>query len=285
MNMDYNRDEFRRAVRSADEANRAAMPRFTEVLERYFSADSEDSGMLGTADKAAFLGVPSRRAFLRTSGLTVVGAAAFVACGSDEAPPGAAETGTVPATEGTTATTAGETTTTTEAAAGPTADDVGLATAAIQIENTAVAAYTAVATLRGAELSPEIVEAATTFADHHAQHAQALNAVLTSNGADTIPEDQLFSAITLPDEAALLAADVPTIGGIARGLEHQAAATYVSAVPLLSLPVLRQALMGIGGAEARHVTAWDILLGGGVGGYDAELVAGGNYPTDESFLN
>ncbi len=262
--MDHNRDEFRRAIRDADHANRAAMPRFTEALKRYFSPDSNPP--LDTADKAAFLGVPTRRAFLRTSGLTVVGVAALAACGSDD--------------EGSTATTA-----TGDSTGAPSADDVGLATAAIQIENTAVAAYTAVATLRGADLAPEIVEAATTFSGHHAQHAQALNAVLTSNGATAIPADQLFDGITLPDEAAILAADVPTLGGIARGLEHQAAATYVSAVPLLSLPVLRQALMGIGGAEARHVTAWDILLGGGAGGYDAELVAGGNYPTDQSFLN
>jgi ferric-dicitrate binding protein FerR (iron transport regulator) len=265
--MDFNRDEFRRAVRSADQANRAAMPRFTEALKRYFSPDSDAA--LSDVDKAAFLGVPTRRAFLRTSGLAVIGVGAvgvLAACGGDD--------------DATTATTTGGNTT-----GAPTEGDVGLATAAIQIENTAVAAYTAVATLRGADLSAEIVEAATTFADHHTQHALALNAVLTSNGATTIPTDQMFAGITLPDEAAILAADVPTLGGIARGLEHQAAATYVSAVPMLSLPVLRQALMGIGGAEARHVTAWDILLGGGVGGYDAELVAGGNYPTDQSFLN
>ena len=55
-------------------------------------------------------------------------------------------------------------------------------------------------------------------------------------------------------------------------------------MPLLSLPILRQALMGIGGAEARHVTAWDILLAGDVTGYDADLVQGGNYPTSDSFL-
>jgi hypothetical protein len=42
--------------------------------------------------------------------------------------------------------------------------------------------------------------------------------------------------------------------------------------------------MGIGGVEARHVTAFDLLLGGGPAGYDAELVAGGNYPTGDSFL-
>jgi hypothetical protein len=263
--MDFNRDEFRRAVRSADQANQAAMPRFSEALKRYFSPDSDAA--LGPADKAAFLGVPapSRRAFLRTSGLAVIGTAALAACGSDD--------------DATTATTTSGNTT-----GAPTEGDVGLATAAIQIENTAVAAYTAVASLRGADLSAEIVEAATTFADHHTQHALALNAVLTSNGVTTVPTDQMFAGITLPDEAAIMAADVPTLGGIARGLEHQAAATYVSAVPMLSLPVLRQALMGIGGAEARHVTAWDILLGGGVEGYDAELVAGGNYPTSASLL-
>jgi hypothetical protein len=269
---DYSKDEFQRAMRAADEANRAAMPAFREALRRHLSRDSRDR-----------LPADGRRAFLRATGLVVVGGAAFVACGSDEPAPGAAETGEPPTTAGASTTTAGASTTTTGGEGGPTADDVGLATAAIQIENTAVAAYTAVAALR-TDLPAPVAAAATLFADHHAQHAAALNALLRENGADEVPEDQLFDGITLPDEATIRSADLPTLGGVARGLENQAAQTYVTAVPLLSVPILRQAIMGIGGAEARHVTTWDVLLAGGVTGYDAELVQGGNYPTSDSFL-
>ena len=70
----------------------------------------------------------------------------------------------------------------------------------------------------------------------------------------------------------------------ARNLENQAAQTYITAVPKLSLPVLRQAIMGLGGAEARHVTAYDLLLGGGPAGYVDVTGGGGSYPTGDSFL-
>ena len=45
--------------------------------------------------------------------------------------------------------------------------------------------------------------------------------------------------------------------------------------------------MSIGSVEARHVGAYDILSGGAAGyaTQTATSIVGGNYPTDESFLN
>lgn len=274
--MDHNRDELRRALRESDAAQREAMPRFREALKRYFSPDSSDAGDLDRGAKAAFLGVPApgRRTFLRTGGLAVVGAVALAACSDDDEDP--AETGqaTVPADEG-------------DGEAGPTAGDVDLATAAIQIENTAVAAYNAVADARGADLQAAgAADAALLFRDHHIEHAGALNGLLTDNGAEAISTDELFAGITLPSEDDIATLPITDIAAFARGLENQAAQTYIDAVPRLSLGVLRQSLMSIGAVEARHVGAYDILLGGGVAGYTttAMLIVGGNYPTDESFL-
>jgi hypothetical protein len=281
---DHSRDELRRALREADAAQREAMPRFREALRRYFSPESRNAGDLTGAQRAVVLGAPvpvpvpaaapaapGRRAFFRTGGLAVAGAVALVACSSDDDP---AETGLPPDT--------------TNAAGGPTAGDVELATAAIEIENTAVAAYNAVAEARGADLQAAgAAEAALLFRDHHVEHAGALNGLLSDNGVDAVPEDQLFAGITLPDAEAIGSLPILDIAAFARGLENQAAQTYITAVPRLSIPALRQTLMSIGAVEARHVGAYDILLGGGVGGYasTAELIVGGNYPTDESFLN
>lgn len=280
---DHSRDAFRRALGEADAAQREAMPRFRETLRRYFARDSKDAGTLDVTERAMLLGAPvpamvpvppARRLFLQRSGLAVVGVAgaAFLAACSDDDEP--AETGTAPTDGG--------------SGSGPTAGDVELATAAIQIENTAVAAYNAVAEARGADLQAAgVAEAAILFRDHHVEHAGALNGLLSDNGVDTIPADQLFAGITLPDADAIGSLPVPDIAAFARGLENQAAQTYITAVPRLSIPALRQTLMSIGSVEARHVGAYDILLGGGAGGYatTAQLIVGGNYPTDESFLN
>jgi hypothetical protein len=145
-----------------------------------------------------------------------------------------------------------------------------------------------VADLRGPDLQAAgAADAALLFRDHHREHAGALNGLLSDNGVDTIPEDQLFAGITLPDADAIGSLPILDIAAFARGLENQAAQTYITAVPRLSVPALRQTLMSIGAVEARHVGAYDILLGGGPAGYatTAELIVGGNYPTDESFLN
>ena len=46
-------------------------------------------------------------------------------------------------------------------------------------------------------------------------------------------------------------------------------ATYASAVPRLSTPTLRQVVMTIGAAEARHAALHDVRRAGGTAGYDA----------------
>jgi hypothetical protein len=274
---DHSRDELRRAVREADAAQREAMPRFREALKRYFSADSEDAQLLDRAERGTLLGapVPARRAFLRSSGLAVVGAVALAACSDDDDDP--SETGQPSATTGS----EGDD-------AAPNAGDVDLATAAIQIENTAVAAYDAVAEARADELvAAGAADAVALFRDHHEEHAGALNGLLRDNDVPEVPDDQLFAGITLPSADDIATLPFADIVAFARGLENQAAQTYITAVPRLSLGELRQVLMSIGAVEARHVGAYDIILGGGPGGYatTATLIVGGNYPTDESFLN
>lgn len=276
---DHSRDELRRALADADAAQREAMPGLREALKRFFAPDSRDVDALDRQGKAVLLGVPvpARRAFLRSGGLVVVGAVALAACSDDDG-----------GATGETGTTVPPTTTGDDGTAGPTAGDVDLAIAAIQIENTAIAAYNAVAEARAADLQAAgAADAAVLFRDHHLEHAGALNGLLTDNGLDAIPEDQFFGGITLPSADDIATLPITEIAAFARGLENQAAQTYITAVPRLSLPGLRQTLMSIGSIEAKHVAAYDMLLGGGAAGYaaTAELVVGGNYPTNDSFLN
>jgi hypothetical protein len=282
MSNDHSRDELRRALADADAAQREAMPRFRDALRRLFTPDSREVDALDRDAKAALLGVPvpARRTFLHTSGLAVVGAVgavALAACSDDDGD-ATGETGTssAPTTAG-----AGD-------EPGPTAGDIDLAIAAIQIENTAVAAYDAVAAIRAADLQAAgATDAVLLFRDHHMEHAGALNGLLNDNGMNSIPEEELFGGITLPSEDDIATLPISEIAGFARGLENQAAQTYITAVPRLSLPILRQTLMSIGSIEAKHVAVYDMLLGGTPNGYatTAQLIVGGNYPTDESFLN
>jgi hypothetical protein len=235
--------------------------------------------VLDGAAKAELLGVPhpARRAFLRTGGVAVagaVGAVAIVACGDDGGSSG-------DAVASTTSTTAPDT------ALRPTDDDRLLAASAAQIEYAAIATYDAVLAARSGDLrSIGLTDLAVVFRDHHAEHADALNGLLTESGYDAVPEGQVFAGITVPRPDQLAGLPPEGVVGLLRGLEDQATQTYLTAIPLLTLPELRRSLLSIGAIEAKHVTAIDMVVGRGLGGYasTAELIVGGNYPTGESFL-
>ena len=277
---DLSRDGLRRALRDADRAHRDAMPQFRDVLRRLFHPDSPDRDLLTAREKAEILGVPvpDRRTFLRAGGLVAVGAAA-VAC-SDGG-------GLSDAIDATTTTVAPSTTLATVPLE-PTGDDLLLAVASAQIEHTAVASYDAVLTARATDLRAlALTDLAVVFRDHHAEHADAINAILEESGQQPVPAEQVFDRASLPAPAELATLPAAQVVARLRALEDQAAQTYITAIPLLTLPELRRSLLSIGAIEAKHVTAIDLVIGRGLGGYAAtgELIVGGNYPTNESFLN
>lgn len=238
--MDLNRDELRRQMREIDAANAAIMPRWRRALRQLTDPESR----LSTEDKAALLGVPSpgRRTFFRVGGLTVLGATVLAACGDDDAD--VAETGV------------GPTTTTAPEDMGGSGDtggsmDLTLARTAASLENLAVAAYqTAIDS--GVVTTQAIADAASLFRDHHQQHADALNGVVTGAGGEEItdPNQVLFDALVQPvldagpDEAAIVT--------LAYDLETAAVQAYTFAGGNLSTPELRSTIMTIGGVEARH---------------------------------
>ena len=242
--MDLNRDELYRQLRAAESEQRVATRNFTEVLKRWFGGGGRD---LTTDQKAAILGVPSpgRRQFFRVGGTAVLGAAVLAACGGDDED--AAETGQAPAgeTEG-----GGE-------GGGEQNMDLVLARTAASVELLAVDAYQA-AIDSGVVTTAAVADAATLFQAHHREHAGALNGVVREAGGDEVTEanaflmDELVASADLSSELAIVQ--------FARSLEDAAASTYVFAAGALTAPELRQAIMSIGGVEARHVTALDLAL-------------------------
>jgi hypothetical protein len=242
MTMDLNRDELYRQLRAADAEQRVANRSFTEVLKRWFGGGGGD---LTTDQKAAILGVPSpgRRQFFRVGGTAVLGAAVLAACGGDDED--AAETG-----QGSTAGGEGED-------GGDQNMDLVLARTAASVELLAVDAYQA-AIDSGVVTTQAVADAATLFQSHHREHAGALNGAVREAGGEEVTEANAFLMQELVGSADL--SSELSIVQFARSLEDAAASTYVFAAGALTAPELRQAIMSIGGVEARHVTALDLAL-------------------------
>ena len=168
----------------------------------------------------------SRRDFLQLAGLTTAAApAAFaIACGEDE------ERKRDPA-----------------AAA---REDVKVLNAALDLEHTAVAAYSAGARL----LRGDALRAGRQFLEHEREHARALARAIRDLGGtpnERKPAEEYARGFpTLRDQTDVLE--------FAVDLENVAVRAYVDSLPKLSDPKLRQAAAAIVATEAEHIS---VLLG------------------------
>ena len=246
--MELNRDEVRRQLKASDEEHHAAMKPWREALMRIFAGGDKAPEAL----RAQLAGAPDRRSFLRLGGVTVAGAAILAACGKDDNTKGNT-TGTTKAPD---TTAAGASSTTqapppSEASPDDKATDLQLLRTATSLELLAVAVYGKAAPL---VKDPSILAAAKLFASQHAEHAKQLQgATRESFGADKVynkPNDYLNTNLVAPNLKSLTS-DIAIVK-FAMSLEDSAASTYITAAGLLSTPALRQALMAIGGVEARH---------------------------------
>lgn len=244
--MDFYRDELRRQLKVVDEEHRAAMRPWREALMRVF-AGGHDAPL---AAKAQLAGAPDRRSFLRIGGLTVAGATVLAACGSSAK--GSQSGTTLPETTTSAGTpSTGASTTAPPATPEDKKADLSLLRTSTSIELLAVAVYGQAEPLLK---DKDIRAAAKLFASQHRDHAQQLQAATTQTfGADKVykqPNAVLKKNFVDPMLPTLLSdADIVKF---AMQLENSAASTYVSAAGTLSTPKLRQAIMAIGGIEARH---------------------------------
>lgn len=233
--MNFSRDEVRRQLRASRADHQAALGPWQEAVKRAFGAGE---GVSGEA-KAHLLGVPSRRGFLKIGGATVLGAAVLAACGS-EATPDVVESGAP-----------GESTTTADPAA--TEFDTDLLRTATSLEILAVDTYqTAIDS--GLIGTADILDAFVLFRDQHDDHRGALQqATEDYAGTGTAYEStNRFLQDTVVGPALEALTDEESVLDLALRLETLAAESYVWAAGELSTTTLRQAIMGIGGVEARH---------------------------------
>lgn len=181
----------------------------------------------------AFLRDPvSRRRFFRLSGVSLAGGSAvfLAACGDDDkSTTGAATTGA-------------------PADPGGGSGDVAILNTALDLENMAVAAYTAGAVL----LKGEVLDAGKLFAEQEQEHADGLTEAIKSMGGTP-------NKAKKADEY-----DFPQLGSqkdvlnFAVDIENTAIAAYIDALPKLTSPELRGTAAAIVTNEAEHVS---VLLG------------------------
>ena len=250
--MDLNRDEIRRQLREAEVLQKEAMGPFRRALDRMFSGEED----YDVRTKSHLLGVPDRRQFMKVGGATVIGAAVLAACGSSSSDKAASSGTTTPTTA-----TPTSPTTAPEAAADAATDKVLLRTAT-SIELLAVAVYDKALGL-GVVTTPAVAQAAKLFRDQHQEHAALLQGATTKAGgvAYRKPNAYLYDNVVTPALPTIKTeADVIKF---ARELENVAASTYTLAAGVLGTADLRQALMSIGGVEARHVAVLNMAMNGG----------------------
>ena len=237
------------------------MPGWRAALARLIGGDES------TADeKAAVLGVPSpsRRSLFKIGGASILGAAVLASGGLPVAAAGRQRPASTPPGS--------------DAPAGDMGPemDLVLARTAASLEKLAIDTYGAAAGLLTVQA---VIDAATMFADHHQQHLDALNAVITGAGATAVtePNAAVFDALIKPavDAAAAesdpLKAEAAAVT-LAITLEEAATQTYCFAAGALSDPALRSTIMTIGGVEARHAATLRLA---GFGQAPDEVFVGG----------
>jgi hypothetical protein len=192
--------------------------------------------------------VTSRRGFLAGTGL-VAGGLVLAACGSGSSSNASA---------GTDATTAPPANSAMET-------DLKVAALATGLENLAVQVYQAgIDAAKAGKLGavpPAVVTFAQTAQMQHRDHAGAWNAILKSAGRPEVAgvDQTVKTAVTDPTLAKVT--DVAGLAKLALALEDAAAATYLSALSILSSKGGIQTTASIQPVEMQHAAILNLLLG------------------------
>jgi len=126
------------------------------------------------------------------------------------------------------------------------AADIAILNSAIDLENTAIAAYTAGAPL----LKGEVLKLGREFLSQEKEHANALSTAVTQLGGHPSRPKAAYDFPRVRTQRDVLL--------LANTIEHEAIAAYLDALPKLSSPDLRATAASIVTNEAEHVS---VLLG------------------------
>jgi rubrerythrin len=124
--------------------------------------------------------------------------------------------------------------------------DIAILNSALDLENTAIAAYTAGAPL----LKGELLQLGREFLSQEKEHANALSTAVTQLGGHPSRPKAAYDFPRVHTQREVLL--------LANTIEHEAIAAYLDALPKLSSPDLRATAASIVTTEAEHVS---VLLG------------------------
>lgn len=215
------RDELRRQLREAEQAQRESMGPWREAVMRFASGD-------GSIDR--------RRLFVLGGG-GLLAAAVLAACGGEDPEPQIPQGGVAVAT-----------TVTVEP---PPVDDVTLLRTSSSLEHLAVDAYQSVLDL-GLLTTPPLIDAAELFQQQHREHAALFEAATTQAGGQPFTEPNPNLQVGFVEPSLETLTDEISAVNFALELEDTAGATYQVFVPLFSTRELRQTVQSVGGVERRH---------------------------------
>ncbi|HET9444120.1 MAG TPA: ferritin-like domain-containing protein, partial [Acidimicrobiales bacterium] len=234
--MDFSSDFVRRQARASQAEHVASMRSMRDLVHRLFHG--EGGGEL--AAKADFAtGGLNRRRFLRIGGLTVATAAIFAACGDselagvNEAPDDTREKGD--------------------------AGDIRILRTASSLEVLAAEVY-GKAIDSGLVKTVVVADAAKLFQEQHREHAELFEGATKRLGGEPFTEANPVVMKSLEGPLSQLADEAGVIT-LALDLERAAAATYQASVGRFKDRALNQAVMSVGGVEARHVAVLSAALG------------------------
>lgn len=240
---DYSSDEIRRQLRESDTEHNDAMHAWNDALEIILDPATDAT----EDEKAHFLGLPARRAFL-VGGSVLAGSAFLAACTKPKQQ--------TPVT-GSTVPKSSVTTTT---APGSEANNKILLRTAQSLEVLAVDVYQK-AIESGLVTTPSLVDMMKLFQSQHREHGAALDAPIKAAGGTVVTTANGYLMANTVDKALSELTDEKSVLALARDVESIAAQTYTKASYVLTLPALRQASMSIGAVEARHITVLNAALG------------------------
>ena len=248
-----NQDEVRRTLRDTQRDHVASLAPFDTALDQGFDPD----GGASDTERAALLGLPDRRGFLKIGGLSIGLAALAAACvNPDKAAVQLPQTGTL----------AQPTTTLKREFHGSAEVDATLVLTALSLERLAIKVYDDAAPFLKKAL---LLDVAKYFQSQHRDHADLLASQATrmgQNGSVIEPNKYLATNVVDPAIEGIKAApsdDAKQLATLklALALEDAAAQTYSKAGGLLTTATLRSAILTIGAIEAKHYTLLAHVLG------------------------
>ena len=239
--MEISNDFVRREAKESQIEHVSAMQSMRDMVSRLFG-DTTESGF-AKADFAT--GGLNRRKFMQVGGLTVATAAVFAACGSDDS--GTADEAVDAADDE-------------DSASGGNASegDIKILRTASSLEVLAVDVYQK-AIDSGLVKTAAVADAAKLFQSQHKEHAELFQGATKKLGGEPMDKANPVVMQSLSGPLAALK-DETGVLELALMLEQAAAATYQSAVGSFKDLSLNQAVMSVGGVEARHAAVLASVL-------------------------